>query len=281
MNPQHTTSTGALPSSFDLRTFAYPTKAYDVVSGGKRYAPEDIQDQSKVGICTAISLTQNASKALGKRFSADFQYLIQKKYYDNNWEEGSSIFSALKAAKGMGLLPEENWTYTTQADRDAGYEIYIEKLKAIPDSELEKLLAIANAHRIKAYASVPVDRDSMAKAINESNAGILARFVIGKEWWTPPVEPLRKAQVPVSGHAITESNFDGGSFRIANTWGTDFGDKGTAYHILKDYSPTECWAVFYDETPPEIDQKLDARKKIIGQILDLLQQVISLLPQLA
>src|SRR3990167_6647897 len=287
------------PSKYDIRTFTtgVPTKIYDKQSGGKRYSPEDIEDQSVSPICTSISLTQNARKATGIRYSADFQYLLQKKFYDSNspigWGEGSSIFHALKVAKNYGLLPEEEWNKSlwrvTQADRDLPYNQYITKLKAISEQEIQRLLEIAKDHKIKAYAEVSVDRDSMARAIDESKAGILARFAVGKEWWTSPsgisswkkedLEPLRAPRQIISGHGVTESNYDGRSFRIANTWSKLWADNGTAYHLLNQYHATECWIVFYNEkeTPPEILEKLKFRISLLGKLADALQKLLELL----
>jgi hypothetical protein len=277
---------GAEKSKLDIRTFSHPVTAYPKQKGGTRYDAGDIENQSQVGICTAISLTQNAGKALKRKFSADFQYLIQKKYYDNNWDEGSSIFNALRAAKGIGLLPAEEWTHTTQSDRDQGYDFYITKLKAIPETEIARLILIANQHKIKAYASVPVTRDSMAQAIDNSKSGILVRFSVGKEWYTDiygnvtwakaAIEPLRKPKTIISGHAITESNYDGGSFRVANTWSTGWADQGTAYHLLSSYAPTEAWSVFYEDIPEHIQQQIDARDSWLGHVLDFLQKLLNL-----
>lgn len=227
-------STGCTPSKYDLRTFTFSgvEAPLGITSGGKRYDLEDIENQSLVGICTAISLTQNANKAVqnttNRNYSADFQYLLQKKFIDKNWFEGSSIFSALQAGKTYGLLPEQDWKWTMQEDREKGYAYYMAKLKAIPDAEIERLLT-RTEKIITAYASVPVTRDAMARAIYESKSGILSRFELGKEWYTDKwgnlswnkddIEPLRKPQIVVSGHAVTECNFAGNSFRVANTWG--------------------------------------------------------------
>lgn len=233
-------ATGAFESVQDTRDYAYvPDKAN--WKGGTRYEPEDIEDQSKVGICTAISLTQQARKATGIKYSADFQYLLQKKYIDGNWDEGSSIRSSLKVATKYGLLPEKYFKY--KISRKQPYDKYIKQLQAIPQSEIDKLLKRCTP--IKGYASVPVDRDLMANAIDESEAGLLVRFALGSEWWTAPIEPLRPPKKFISGHAIIVSNYTGGSQRVANMWGTDWADKGTAYFLLKDYSPTEAWIVYY------------------------------------
>lgn len=291
--------TGALKSKFDIRTFSAPTKAYANVKGGTRYEPEDIESQHNVGICTAISLTQNAKKATGMKFSADFQYLMQKKYVEGNWNEGSSILYALKAARGKedsmgnfqygGLLPEAKWTFTTEADRKLPYHEYIKKLQAIPETEIRKLFYISKNYRIKAYASVVVNRDAMAQAIDGSKAGVLCRYDIGKEWWTDikgnltwdknSIQPLRAPKVVISGHAVTDSNYNGNSFRVVNTWGKDWAEGGTAYRFIG-YNPTECWAIFYDELPKEIDEKVKERETLKGQIMDLIQKVLELLLRL-
>jgi len=266
-------STGAEKSPYDLRTFSYePTLG--AKKGGVRYKAKDILDQSKVGICTSISLTQNARKATGKDYSADFQYLLQKLHV-GNWDEGSSLSTALKVARNIGMLPEKHWTHTTFADRKLGYTKYVKKLQAVTPAEIERLKKLCV--KIKAYAKVPVDRDSLSNAIDESKAGVLARFDLGSEWWRNPIEPVRPPKKVISGHAVTLSNYDGGSFRIANTWGDDWADLGTAYHLLHQYSPTEAWLPYYNEVPEFIEVKLDNRTALMGKLLDALQTLLALL----
>jgi len=271
-------STGANRSLYDIRTFSYiPTKAN--IKGGLRYEPEDIEHQHSVGICTAIHLTQNARKALGLKFSAEFQYLLQKKYLDKNWDEGSSIFNALKVGTTYGFLPADKWTVTTEQDRLLPYNKYIKKLQAVSDKDIEKLLEISKNYKLTGYAKVPTSRDDMANAIDEAVAGILVRFEVDSKWWTAPIEPLRPPLQAISGHAIIESNYNGNSFRVANTWGKDWADKGTAYHTTN-YLPTEAWIPYYDPLPDPIEKQKQNRATIIGQIMDLLQKIIALLPLL-
>lgn len=273
MNPH---GTGAHKSPLDIRTFAYQP-AMGKLSGGKRYSPDDIEDQYVVGICTAISLTQNARKATGMPYSADFQYLLQKTEYDKNWDEGSSLSSSLKVAKNFGLLPATFFREILPDDRKLPYEAYVAKLKAIPKERIDELKAIAAGYKIKAYTKVPIDRDSLANAISESTSGVLVRFAIGSEWWRPPIEPLRKPQTLVSGHATIQSNYDGDSFRIANTWGSDWADEGTAYHLLSSYAPTEAWLVYYNEVPEHVADQLAHRETLMAKVIDLLQQLLGLL----
>jgi len=271
-------STGANKSKYDIRTFSYiPTKAN--IKGGSRYELGDIEDQHNVGICTAISMTMNARKVLGRDFSDDFQYLLQKKFIDGNWDEGSSAFSALKVGTDFGFLPQKHWTATTLNDRKLSYSKYIKKLQAVSDDEIQKLLEYSKEYKLSGYAKIPVDRDSLSNAIDESKAGIITRFNIDRSWWTSPIEPLTNPDwySSVTGHLVTTSNYDGGSYRIANSWGQAWADGGTAYHLLNDYAPTEAWIPYYDELPEPINDQKEDRKKVIGQIKDLLQKVIDLL----
>lgn len=269
--------TGADKSPFDLRTFTYiPTQS--AVAGGIKWTPDDVESQGRVGICTAISVSMRARKHFGIDFSDDFQYLMQKRS-DRNWDEGSSISNSLSIGKNVGFLPQSEWTYTTQDDRNLPYAQYIEKLKAVPESEIIRLSAIASKYKIKAYASVPIDRNMLADAIDQQGA-LPARFVVGEEWWVGKIEPLRPPVTPISGHAINLTNYNGDSFRLANSWGSLWADNGTAYFNFNNYKPTEVWALWFDTLPPAIIKQIESRASIIGKITDMLMQIIVLLTKL-
>ena len=262
-------STGGDKSKYDARTFSYlPTTANN--KGGTRYAPKFIDNQHRVGICTSISLTQNAHNATGVEYSPDFQYLIQKKYIDGNWTEGSSALSACKAAHKYGMVKYKDFkNFIDEDDRKLTYRQYIKKLQAISDEDIEKLLE--NAVKIEGYAKTPVNRNILANAINNNESGLLTRFVIGNEWYRKPYEPLLPAKNPISGHLVNLTNYVGNSFRIANSWGTDWADKGTAYFMLQDNTPTEAYAVFYKKIPKEVNKKETLNKVIkISQIMKLI-----------
>lgn len=246
---------GAHDSPIDPRTIQHSDLVMFspilLVKGGVEYTPGDIENQAKEGICTAISLIQNREKATGKKFSPEFQYLLQKKFMDLNWDEGSSIFSALKVGKLYGFLPAVLWTHTKEEDRNLPYAQYILKLQDITDAEILKLIALCE-DKIPGYAQVDVvDSQAMAKAINESDSGILTRFEVGVEWFTPSwkekdINPLRYPKKIISGHAINMSSFDftnGLMFTLANTWSPLWCRKGCADIQFSNYRPTEAWTI--------------------------------------
>lgn len=256
MNDDTPFAFGAHESSHDDRTFAHPTIPKGRYAGVK-YEVEDIENQHKVGICTAISLIQMAEKVYGRKFSPEFQYLMQKKL-DGNMDEGSSIFTALKVAKSIGFLPAELFPLSEQ-DRFNPYYVYAAKLADISDDEIERLKGLC-INKIPAYAKIDVSTfDSIAQAITDSEAGILCRYDVGGEWWTPSwlpkdINPLRAPKSPVSGHAIIGANISSivvGS-ELANTWGTDWNNQGRGDAPFDTYKPTEAWIPYWNNVPKEI-----------------------------
>jgi len=247
---------GALESKKDKRTIKYSDLAFEgakevpAIKGGYSYEEKDIEHQHKVGICTAISLIQLMEKKTGKKYSPEFQYICQKRYYDKNITEGSSILSALKVAKNIGFLPLEYWIYTDEMDRMLDYPTYFNKIN-ISDIELGRLKTFCE-NKIAGYASVDVsDYYKMADAVNESEAGILCRYGCGSTWWIPSwaekdISPLRKPIPYTSGHAIIMSNYNYSEVlkqTLANTWGTLWCRKGCADIIHSMYAPTEAWTI--------------------------------------
>lgn len=290
--------TGALPSRKDSRTLKHDDMqtmaSIPTVSGGYDYEPKDISHQHKEGICTAISLTQNAGKALGKVFSPDFQYLLQKRYTDGNWDEGSAILSALKVGKTYGFLPIELFTYVSEEDRLLPYDEYIAKLKAVPVSEVLRLIALCS-DKLSGYAEVKIDTASIAKAISDSKSGIVCRYTVGDtmytaqdgriSWEPKDIDPIRPPTKDFSGHAITMSRYNFGQIAmnvLANTWGTEWDLKGLCNVNFSLYKPTEAWIPYYNLTQPqkdEIQNKIEAAQKSL--IVLLKQDIIILTQQLA
>jgi peptidoglycan hydrolase-like protein with peptidoglycan-binding domain len=277
-------STGAYVSKKDKRTVKIGADtASSLVTGGVDYLPEDILDQSKVGICTAISVVQLRQKQMGKKYSPDFHYLCQKKYYDQAWYEGSSIFNSLKVAKNIGFLPIDKWTHTTLKDRDLPYSQYIEKLKAIPDIEVLRLINLCE-DKIAGYGSVVISSDAIAKSIFESKAGVVCRYGCQNYWWTPSwlprdINPLRYKQ-ETSGHAIIMSKFNYTEWlkqTLANTWGSEWCKQGSADINFSTYLPNEVWAILNEN--PMFKFTITMRYGSRGNEVKELQKRLLVVPQ--
>lgn len=291
-------STGADHSPIDNRTIQHSSMStfggVPYLKGGYDYQPQDIGFQHKVGICTAHSLIQNVNKALGKDFSPDFQYLLQKKYFDLNWDEGSSIFSALKIGKNYGFLPIENFSiYIGEQDRELPYSQYVAKLQSVPDSEVTRLLDFCTDN-LQGYAQVDTsDSQLLAQAVYNSKSGIICRYSVGNEWYTAldgriswaedDINPLRPPKTISSGHAITMSKFDytlNTDQVLANTWSSEWNKQGCGDVNWSNNKPTEAWIPYYnltDEQRKELQSKLQTTQLSLIQVL---QKYISYLQSL-
>lgn len=276
-------STGALPSKKDKRNAQHSDLAKAttfLIKGGFDYLPQDIEHQHTVGICTAISNVQQNQLIDIQKYSPDFHYLCQKKFYDKNWTEGSSLLHSLKVAKNIGFLPRDLFPIT-EKDRYLPYREYIKKLQAIPDAEIERLKALC-VNKISGYAQVDVkDPEAIAKAILESQGGILCRYGCQSNWWQDKngnnswnpkdINPLRWKK-ETSGHAIIMSKFDYSNNRymqrLVNTWGTLWCLQGQADIDWSTYPPTEAWIIL-DKNPMfkfTQDMKLGSRGNEVKEL---------------
>lgn len=285
-------SFGADISKKDKRTIKHNDLSFAALpnmKGGYDYAPLEITNQHKVGICTAISLIQNANKSLDKKFSADFQYLLQKKFIDKNWEEGSSVFSAMKVGKNFGFLLESDFPYITEDDRELNYGAYITKLKAVSSSEITRLLTLCR-YKLSGYAQVDIDPASISKAINSSKAGIICRYNANSDWYTAldgtiswetsDINPLRNSHKGESGHAIIWSKYDFStnlSITLANTWSMAWNRGGLGDTSFNTYPPTEVWVPYYNLTEEQQQEIKDQIQSVQLTLIDKLKQLIDIL----
>jgi hypothetical protein len=280
---------GCIPSEYDPRTVKHEdvseASAFPLVKGGFTVLPSDITDQYTVGICTAISHIQNRQRANHKLYSADFQYLLQKAFYDGNWDEGSSILSSLKVGVKYGYLPAELWTHTTLADRELPYSQYVAKLKAINGAEVNRLIALC-VDKIPGYASVALDPQSIATAIIGSQAGVLCRFSCGESWytgkngqisWQPKdIDPIQPSILDTDGHAIDNFAFDFTTnldFRFDNTWGTSWDIEGTCNIFFDEYPASEVWTILL--STPVVNQYPTIKMGATGTVVKTLQTLLN------
>ena len=279
----------AQESPVDIRTVSHDLASPIIYTkGGVDYLPNEIENQAKVGICTAISHIQAIQKFTGKKYSPEFQYLLQKKFFDLNWDEGSSVFYSLKAGFKYGYLPLELWTYTTEADRQLPYSQYVTKLQAVPDEEINRLISLCE-RKMTGYAQVDVsNKENIAHAIDSSPVGILCRIECKTSWWSDAngvtwepnrLNPLNPAFPTVGGHAIIISNYDytnGNLQFIPNTWSSKWNDKGVGYLNYDDYKITEAWIPYFVANPIVVPLQFTSQLKLgsSGNEVKLLQDVL-------
>lgn len=262
--------TGAFPSENDPRAYIHEN-SYDKAdiippTHSITYKPDEVKHQRKIGICTSESLIQLAEKHFGRKFSDDFQYLAQKKEYDRNWGEGSSLQSALWVAKNIGLLPQEKLARILDLYPEINYEEYVARLQSITNDEYLRLKNEASKYKIVGFARVDTsNKDSIAKAMIDSKVGLYTRYEVTTDWYTDiygfvtwafdKISPLRRKGTFLSGHAISATAYDFTSsekYGLTNTWGTEYGRQGYVEAINSITQMKEAWIVYWDKVPENV-----------------------------
>lgn len=284
MNEQDIFIGGAFPSDIDERDFPYKkilTQAGPLSPQFEiDYSGQEVLNQGKKGICTAISICQMVEKMYGIKLSYAFLYRVGKKFIDGNTTEGSAIRSMLKAAQKYGLPRYELAPY----DINQSYADFMN----MPDFAPE-VYADALKHKIGSYAPVPVEPVALMEAMSNTPYGLITRMEVGKEWYTAPdgriswadkdIDPLRRPQVVISGHAILNKGYDARTadikFHDRNTWGATWADNGEAWFYFKEYAGffTEAW-VISDVDAEEIKRLLQVKLSLTQQALDLAKQLL-------
>lgn len=256
---------GADESPKDSRTIKEPKVSFLAYfsfpkDGGKAIKPECILDQNRVGICTAISNVQLVFDRTGKQYSEDFQYLIQKLYYDKNWNEGSSVFNSIKASYDLGYLPKTIFDKYFVRDQNENYNTYITRLKTIAynDALMKELLAQCEKV-MQGFTNIGVSLPAIAQAIDDADNGVLVRYTCGWSWfyklingltyncWSgdiiePITEPIATPTFPITGHAVSLPVYKMAGFFAGNTWGRLWCSDG---HAKMDYLPTEAYKIYF------------------------------------
>lgn len=256
MNQDNIPSFGANESPFDPRTI----KSDELTLGGLPPASLIIdytglkhKDQMKVGICTAscvVTLAEKyfASKGIQFKGSMEWLYKIGKKMVEGTTYEGSSIFVMLKAAQKYGIPSED--LFPSNCNRN--YTDFMSDLNIT-----QEMLDDAAKHKIPGYVSVAVNPESIITALNSTPAGLATRMVVGTNWYTnkqgqiswkkEDLDPLRKLENPISGHAIAQIGYDSNGLLTLfdrNTWGDDWADKGNISFKFDEHPEfTEAWMI--------------------------------------
>ncbi len=174
-----------------------------------------------------ITATAEKDRAI---FSPSFIYNAIKDPQDQQCQEGSQIENALRYLKENGVPRLTEVPYPsciTNADR-----------------RLDPASKIAGYSRLFSIEDpVEVKIDATKKALSEGNPVVIAVRTVESlkrpdtrtGLWTPA-----RTEQPGDGHAMCVVGYDdakyGGAFRIVNSWGTGYGDKGYVWAKYDDYA---------------------------------------------
>lgn len=245
-----------------------------------------IRMQFKIGKCVAEAVTRYVEKLYYRKtgtyvaLSDDFLYMITKKYFDGNTDEGTSFLNVLKAAQKYGICRFD--TFNLNVNADTIYSDYISNINNISETAIDE----AANYRIGQYLSIPLDMSIIQSAIYKYD-GIVGRFLVGNEWWTDDQGNvtwdgtklnLTNPKVPESGHGVDLDGYNSLIVApkiqgdIANSWSKDWGLFGYEPFVFDDYMPTEVWAITLNPVPTTPDTSAVISSSVVLKLIAILKK---------
>jgi len=229
------------------------------------YAP-DPGDQGRTGTCVAWAAAyhmrtimwgrQNGitdKTALNKQaFSAIFLYNLIKDTTDTDCQMGTNPVLALEALYQLGVPTTKTLPFACSADFT---EAAVQEAEQYKISDFQILF-------LPKETDENVKINSVKKAISEGYPVLICFKVMNSFYKSPPIWRKQPSDSGPSGkhgmHAMCVTGYDegivGGSFRVLNSWGKSWADKGYVWIPYKEFA--ECtigaFQAYYDGSlPPE------------------------------
>ena len=183
-----------------------------------------IRDQGQEGSCSAQSAA--AMKEWEERIDVQFRDYMSPQFIYNNrankGEEGMSPRDTMQILNKIGIVPEDDYPYGTNAP-------------ITPD-----LITKAVKYQIMGYSQINT-LDSLKKALY-ANGPVYCAFMVYNpekmEFWKPD----SVGQQALGGHAVCICGYLKDSFIVRNSWGESWGDHGYTYYKFSDFGMhLELW----------------------------------------
>jgi C1A family cysteine protease len=204
-------------------------KAVTVPQSASLESSVQIIDQGHLGSCVWNAIAQavrishvKAGVSQPKLLSRLFGYYFSRAYHhQTNEDSGTFIRYGFSVLNKFGFCPEELWTYSDGPD----------KFRKMPGWQ-----AIQGAYDQRSpttYQRIYDDGDARLLAIKQAiAAGYAVVFgtdvsvdfcngTLASDGEKPPI-----GKSIAGGHAMCVVGYNGNLFRVANSWGSDFGDRG-------------------------------------------------------
>jgi hypothetical protein len=274
---EHPFGNGANPSKLDVRDHKddqalvapYPT------SHTTQLSPLVVRMQYKIGKCVAESVTKQLEYLYYKKtgeyvqLSDDFLYFITKKFIDGNSDEGTSMRSVLKAVQKYGTCKKS--TFSVEVGDSMSYADYWSHSTTLTQAMYDEALNYKGGQ----YLAIPLDEEMIKAAIYAYDM-LVARFEVGKEWWTPSwnakdILPLKPPVDVISGHANILYAYDDTLIYNGNSWSDLWALQGNGNFNFKTYAPhlTEVWALTL--SPVVVDNSPVLSADVVSKFVRLLR----------
>lgn len=238
----------AIPDTPDFRDYVYAPALLPLAGEIERPADLEILDQGVEGACTGFGLAAviNLLRARGNRpghVSARMLYEMAKRH--DEWPgyeyEGSSCRGAIQGWYNMGVCLDESWAYAV----DKPGHLTVERAREARETTLG------------AYYRLGTRISDFHAALNEVGA-IFCSAGVHKGWQRPArkggIRYIRPHDEIEGGHAFAIVGYNGDGFWVQNSWGTRWGDNGTALWLYEDWQKhlSDAWVLRLALSTPQV-----------------------------
>lgn len=237
----------AVEDAPDFRDFRYQPALIPLQTEVPRPEGLNIRDQGGEGACTGFGLAaaidlQLAARGEDRTVSTRMLYEMAKQFDEWTGEEyeGSSCRGAVKGWHSMGVCDDALAPYRPG---DSTWQLGIDQAKD------------ARKTSLGAYYRVDKKISDYHAALNEVGA-LYVSAMVHTGWQTRSVADgvIGQGSEILGGHAFTIVGYNTRGFWIQNSWGEDWGDKGTALWPYEDWLEhgRDAWVVRLAVSTPQI-----------------------------
>ena len=252
---------GFIESPKDLRDYKLDNKVFKSMALPSEFRVEHsrIKDQGMVNSCVAHSISEILETKDGINYSTGWIYGYRPFGYHQG--EGMVTSQALKTVHKVG--------YLTNEELDVNVEMMA--AKEIVDKSLAVYMDKAKARKIVSYARLNTINE-IKQAIYTANKPVLVAIKIGENG----LELNKKyvAYIPKGysgGHQLVCYGWNETGLLIQNSWGENWGDKGT-FILPYEYPIAEAWLINFEGDPK--NQGLEVIKPNLFIFRELLMKII-------
>ena len=230
--------TGAIKSPFDLRNYKLSKKVCSNIQLPENFELEHshIKDQGIVNSCVAHSLSEILESRDNNNYSTDWIYGYRPlSYYQG---KGMYLSEALKTLRKVGYLENDELSSNTEMD----------EVKNLISNNLNKYKEKANSHKIAAYAYLK-NINLIKQALYINKTPIVLSIEIGANGIK--LDENYIAYIPNEDeehgcHAVVCYGWNEIGLLIQNSWGENWGNKGT-FILPYEYPIEEAWMLQFDK----------------------------------
>lgn len=254
--------TGALKSPKDLRNYRIAKIGETIELPNEFYlAHSHIKDQGKVGSCVAHSLSSVLETNDNVNYSTGWIYGYRPADYYQG--EGMLPAQALKTIKKIGYIPNEN------------LDVNVEVPEAIEvvNKNLDKYTEMASKKKIGSYAFLN-NFEEIKQALYLYKVPVIVCIDIDKNGLK--LDENYVAYVPnqpYGGHAVMCYGWNEQGLLIQNSWGENWGNKGT-FILPYSYEFYEAWAIDFK---PHEEQENPIEKPNLYWLRELIMWFVKLI----